>query len=286
MSWHRIDPNEIFSEDDSNRVDFEIAFAALVITGILALPSVSDYPLLKGIVVSLSGLTLIRKMAVSNEYRSSEPILGATMPFILSITAVSLTFFFLEMGRILVVAFNLQFSPVIVAVAIIPLFTTFVFLAQEWVFHDANLYLALLANNGAVKAANMRFFGVEEWAPDWFRRRAGLLVTTSRSDSIPQELRRIENYNEKLKQPNFVPLIVTGVLGYGAIWVLVNWIFGFEIVGILFLIFIYILLYPVRFWYSRFGLARFSTETSGWRNLLLIALGLTVAYSTILPNYA
>lgn len=282
----RIEPSTVFPAEHTDRVDFEIAFTALVVTTVLSIPTTDfGYKLLKALVILLSGLTLLRKMAVTNQHSPSEPTLRWTMPFIEAITVVATTHLLLEAGASTTEQFALNISPIVIAAPLIPIFMLAVFGLHERVFGDASLYLALLSHNAAKKAEDSSLFGYSEELRDRFLDSAVVFVMFSNSSSIPPELGWLEYRGESEATPSFVPIIVVGLLGYGLIWAITAWLFGSSVPNIVFLLFVFLLKYPIQFWYSRFGLARFMPDRSGWVDALVVFLGLVVANMTILPRY-
>lgn len=283
----RIDPETVFGCERSDQVDFEIAFTALVVTIILSIP-VDDleYTILKALVISLSGLTLLRKMAVSNQHGPSEPVLRWTMPFIQAITLVATVYIFLEAGAYLTTQFSLTVSPVIVAAPFIPLFVLGVFGFHEKVTKDASLYIALLSYNASKRAEDAEVFGLTEELDDWFLDQAGLFVAFSNSTAIPPDFAWLEHRVDSEASPRLLGVFAVGLAGYALIWLLVSWIFGSSMLNLVFLFFIFFVKYPIQFWYSRFGLARFTSNRSGRFDVLIILLGLLAANLTILPRYA
>jgi len=282
----KIDPVTIFGSERSEQVDFEIAFTALIVTIVLSVP-VSDfgYSLLKALVISLSGLTLLRKMAVSNQHASSRPVLRWSMPFIQAITLVATVHIFLEAGIVLTDQFSMPISPVLIASPLIPLFVLGVFSFHEKVTKDASLYIALLSHNASKRTEEAELFGLTEGLDDWFLDQAGLFVTFSNSENIPAELAWLEHRVDSKASPPLLKLFSVGVFGYALVWLLIVWIFGSTALNLIFLFFIFFTKYPIQFWYSRFGLARFTSERSGWVDALIILLGLLAANLTILPRY-
>lgn len=286
----RIDPEAIFESEQSNQADFEIAFTAVVVTAVLATPVTgSGYTLLKALAISLSGLTLLRKMAVSNKHRDAKPVLQWTMPLILSITLISLIHLFIEMSAFIETTLNLPTDPVVIASAFIPIFVFGVFVAHEFVFHDTNMYLALLCHNAAVKADEWhllgRFKDTGDELREMFLNKGRVFVTASKSQAIPPELEPLRQRERETATPSFAPLLIFAVVGYGAVWGTMSWIFGSRMLNIIFLGLIFLLKYPVQFWYSRFGLASFTSDRAGWIEVLVVFLGLLVANMTILPRY-
>jgi|GEM_PF-3931788 len=281
-----IDPNKVFGDDRTTQADFEIAFTAVVITIVLAVPSnTAGYQLLKSLVILLSIITLVRRMAVSNNHRDSDPVLKWTMPLILTITTVAFTHLFLEGAVFLISTFKVPVSPISVAAFFIPVFVAVVFVFHEIVLHDANLYLALLCQQGAARASEFPLFGADEWLPDWFLNKGSGFAQASNAEVIPPALSWLEHRVETDVSPNALPFAVVGLIGYGAIWAIVSLVFGSRGLTLLFLVFVFALIYPVQFWFSRFGLARFTPERTGWINPLVSLLGLIVAHWTILPEY-
>lgn len=282
----KIDPATIFGSERSDQVDFEIAFTAFVVTVVLSV-SVNDfgYTLLKALVISLSGLTLLRKMAVSNHHASSGPVLRWSMPFIQAITLVATVHIFLEVGAALTDQFSMPISPVLIASPLIPLFVLGVFGFHEKVTKDASLYIALLSHNTSKRAEEAELFGLTEGLDDWFLDQAGLFVTFSNSENIPAELAWLEHRVDSKASPSLLKLFAVGAAGYALIWLLIVWVFGSTALNLIFLFFTFFTKYPIQFWYSRFGLARFTSERSGWVDALIILLGLLAANLTILPRY-
>lgn len=282
----KIDPDIVFGSERGDQVDFEIAFTALVVTVVLSVP-VNDfgYTLLKALVISLSGLTLLRKMAISNQHASSGPVLRWSMPFIQAITLVAMVHIFLEVGAALTDQFPMPISPVLIASPLIPLFVLGVFGFHEKMTKDASLYIALLSHNTSKRAEEAELFGLTEGLDDWFLDQAGLFVTFSNSENIPPELAWLEHRVDSKASPPLLKLFAVGAAGYALIWLLIAWVFGSTALNLIFLFFIFFTKYPIQFWYSRFGLARFTSERSGWVDALIILLGLLAANLTILPRY-
>lgn len=279
----RISPTTVFNGEHADQVDFEIAFTAVVVTVVLSTPSHnSGYALLKGLTISLSCLTLIRRMAVSNRHSDYEPVIRWTMPFIIAITIVATVHLFLQAGAFIVSTFELMYSPVVLAAPFIPLFIVGVFGFHERVFGDASLYLALLCYNTAIGAEESQFPKVDEWFLD----KAGEFVDFSNSDSIPSELGWLKHRVETDTSFPILPVIVVGLLGYGIVWLAVSWIFGSSTLNLIFLVFVFFVKYPIQFWYSRFGLAKLTPDRSWVVDLLVILLGLFAANIAILPRYS
>ncbi|MDT3437949.1 hypothetical protein [Haloarcula sp. 1CSR25-25] len=282
----RIDPGTVFGSERSDKVDFEIAFTAFVVTVVLSFP-VNDlgYTVLKALVISLSGLTLLRKMAVSNQHGPSEPVLRWTMPFIQAITLVATVHIFLEAGAYLAAKLPLSLSPVVAAAPLIPLFVLGVFGFHEKVTKDASLYIALLSHNASKRAEDAEIFGLTEELDDWYLDKAGLFVAFSNSTAIPSELSWLKHRVDSEASPQLLGVFAVGIAGYALIWLLVSWVFGASVLNLVFLFFIFFVKYPIQFWYSRFGLGRFTSDRSGWFDALIILLGLLAANLTILPRY-
>lgn len=282
----RIDPETVFGSERSDQVDFEITFTALIVTVVLSVPANDfGYTLLKALVISLTGLTLLRKMAVSNQHGPAEPVLRWTMPFIQAITVVATVHILLEAGRVLSTELGLQISPVVVAAPFIPVFVLGVFAFHEKVTKDASLYIALLSYNAAERAEEIEIFGYATDLDDWFLNKASLFVSFSNSNSIPPELNWLIHRIDAEVSPSLLRLLALGLTGYVLIWILVSWIFGSSVLNLVFLGFVFLMKYPVQFWYSRFGLARFTLDRSGWLEASIIVLGLIAANLTILPRY-
>lgn len=282
----KINPGTVFGNERSDQVDFEIAFTAFVVTIVLSIPADDiGYVLLKGLVISLSGLTLLRKMAVSNQHGPSEPILRWTMPFIQAITVLATVHIFLEAGKVLSTELGLSVSPVVAAAPFIPLFVLGVFGFHEKVTRDASLYIGLLSYNASKRAEEAEIFGLTESLDDWFLDHAGQFVSFSNSTAIPPELSWLEYRGDSEASPPLLGVFAVGMAGYILIWVVISWVFGSSILNLVFLAFVFLTKYPIQFWYSRFGLARFTSDRSGWFDASIILIGLIAANLTILPRY-
>jgi hypothetical protein len=224
-------------------------------------------------------------MAISNQHASSGPVLRWSMPFIQAITLVAMVHIFLEVGAALTDQFPMPISPVLIASPLIPLFVLGVFGFHEKMTKDASLYIALLSHNTSKRAEEAELFGLTEGLDDWFLDQAGLFVTFSNSENIPPELAWLEHRVDSKASPPLLKLFAVGAAGYALIWLLIAWVFGSTALNLIFLFFIFFTKYPIQFWYSRFGLARFTSERSGWVDALIILLGLLAANLTILPRY-
>ncbi|NIC00223.1 hypothetical protein [Halobacterium sp. R2-5] len=282
----KLDPNTVFDNERSDQVDFEIAFTAFVVTIVLSV-SGNDfgYTVLKALVISLSGFTLLRKMAVSNQHTSPDKVLRWTMPFIQAITLVALVQIFMQFGALVVQQFSLPLSPVVVASPLVPMFFVGVFAFHEKVTKDASIYLALLCYNASERAREADIFGLTNDLDDWCLNHAAIFVTFSNSESIPPELAWLEHRVESEASPPLYGLFAVGAVGYVLIWLLISWALGSAVLNLVFLFFIFFTKYPIQFWYSRFGLARITPDRSGWIDGLIVLLGLLAANLTILPRY-
>lgn len=282
----RLDPNIVFGSERSDKVDFEIAFTAFLITIVLSFPTNdSGYNILKFLLISLSGLTLLRKMAVSNEHAPSNPVLRWTTPFIQAIILVATVYIFLEIGEYFTIVLPISVSPVVVATLIIPLFVIGTFGFHERVTKDASLYLALLSYNASRKAEDVAILGLSEGLEEWLLDNGARFVSFSNSDSIPSELAWLEHRVEAEVSPRFLRIFGIGLAGYALIWIGISWIFGSSMLNAIFLIFIFFIKYPIQFWYSRFGLARLTPDRGGWIDTSIVLIGLLVANLSILPRY-
>ena len=214
-----IDPTDVFEDDRTTQADFEIAFTAVIITMVLAVPSnTAGYQLSKGLVILLSIITLVRRMAVSNNHRKPDTVLKWTMPLILSITTVAFTHLFLEAAAFFISTFELSISPILITAFFIPLFIAVVFVFHEIVLHDANIYFALLCHQGAARASELQFFGVEKGLSDYFLDQGSEFIQYSRAETIPAAFGSLEHRVEKNSSTNWVPLVILGSISYGAIW--------------------------------------------------------------------
>ncbi|WP_275883264.1 hypothetical protein [Halorhabdus sp. BNX81] len=282
----RINPKSVFGGTKNEQVDFEIAFTAFIVTIVLS-TSTNDpgYRFLSILVILMSGLTLLRKMAVSNQHAPAQPLLEWTMPFILTITIVSSIHVFLAVGTFIIGVLGWDISAIYISGPFVPLSFLAIFLLHEKIFHDASLYLAILGYNAAVKAerANSR---LTDNVKDWFLFYVAQLASVSNSPNIPPELTELDDERQSYQSKSIIGLFLFGMLIFTILWMFVSWLFGSFVLNLLFLLMVFFVKYPIQFWYSRFGLARFPLERFGWFDYVIIALGLLISNLTILPIYA
>lgn len=280
----KIDPEEVFQTDTGNEADFEIAFTTLVATAVLSTPIDSNtYNLMKGSVVLLTALTLIRKMAIENEHKPPDAVLHRTIYLIQIITYLAMTHLLLQLGYLLSDTITESIPPIAYTAGVTPVFVLAIFGMHRRIFGDLGLYLGILSYNVS-GAARENPIIPDAW-DDWLVEQAGIFVSTSASQDIPKTIRWLEHYPEDDSKGPRKSLLFLALAAYGTLWAIFTFVFGTGFLTLLFLVMLIFLQYPVAFWYSRYGLARYTSDRGGKVDLVSITITLLAIHYIMIPGY-
>lgn len=135
----------VFDDEKTNSVDFEITLAAFLATGLLANPNIS--PSLRiptyTVAMSLLFITLIRRMAVINQFALSKRVIQNTTPPLVILSTYSGLYFALALGTYS--AEVIPLSPLILALVFTFVIILLSIVPYEFYFRDFMLMMAVFA---------------------------------------------------------------------------------------------------------------------------------------------
>lgn len=198
---NEIDTKEVFNRGPSQGVEFEILFAGVMASMLIAVSGVT--PILDGLSVLgalfLLILTMVRRMALENDFAAEKPIMASTLYIIFFISAFGLTYlsiFFIEMISDLI---GLNYW---IALPIFLFTITYIFVAiYEVLFRDFMLWSAILFYNRARKHS----FGIN------FVKRT-LFLSRIDNNQLPEQLKSISEQEDR--SPISIPegIVIAGVI--------------------------------------------------------------------------
>lgn len=135
----------VFDDEKVNSVDFEITLAAFLATGLLANPNVSPPLRIPTYVVAMSLLfiTLIRRMAVINQFALSKRVIQNTTPPLVILSTYSGLYFALALGTY--TAEVIPLTPLILALVFTFVIVLLSIVPYEFYFRDFMLMMAVFA---------------------------------------------------------------------------------------------------------------------------------------------
>jgi hypothetical protein len=267
-----ISPEEVFDENGTSDVDFEIALTALLATITLGTAPATEYPsILRFFAYLLLFMTLIRRIAISNTLTDNTEIFESTRIIVLSISYI------LIFSQVHLITYqftgvlNSRLHLLLITTSVIIMFTFWI-LVQEQLFGDLAIYIAILANNAAVTAQG----GILSPLSDYLIDSAGRFIYMSKSDHTPDILTELQP--ESLEKPRnrkhmAIFLIIGAIIFYGLFWVFLAVASGSAAKAFVFFLAAILIQYPVDFLYSRYGAIGFYTERSGIGQFLPVGLG-------------
>lgn len=267
-----ISPEEVFGEDGTSDVDFEITLTALLSTITLGTAPVTQYPsILRFSAYFLLFMTLLRRIAISNKLMDSTNIFEGTRIIVLSTSYIlifsqihSITYQFASVS-------NNRLHLLLITTSVIMMFIFWI-LIQEILFGDLAIYIALLANNAAVTAQGGILSPLSHYLID----SAGRFVYMSKSDYTPEVLAELrpESLEKPRNRKNMAIFMIIGIFFfYGLFWVFLVVTSGSAAKAFVFFVAAVLIQYPVDFLYSRYGAVGFYTERSGIGQFLPVGLG-------------
>lgn len=267
----RIDPDEVFNIGDASGVEFEIAFTALISTLTLSTSQPTQSPVLNVFAILLLLLTILRRMAVSNELVDLTHILRGSRGLVLPLSYVLL----ISQLNILSQAGS-RLLPIISPTIV--LFTTVILLFVVWIiiqeilFADLSIYLSVICNNAAYTAQDTVFKPLTPYFQDMTRR----FLSYSVISEFPGPLSNIEPKADTTPRNQkyvliFLLISTPLVFGFGGIGLSI--LSGDLFSSIVVFISAFFIQYPVDFLYSRYGAVGFYTNRSGWDMFATILFG-------------
>lgn len=216
-------------------------------------------------------MTLIRRIAISNNLTDNTKVFEVTRIFVLSLSYILIFAQVFTLTYKMSGAANSIFHLLLITISVIMIFVAWV-IFQEQLFGDLAIYIAILANNGAVIAQNSIFSPLSEYLIDM----AGQFVYMSSADNIPDVLAELrpDSLERPRNQKNMIVFLILSVaIFYGLSWVLLAVASGTAVKAAVFFISAILIQYPVDFLYSRYGAVGFYTERSVASQHLPVAFG-------------
>lgn len=135
----------VFDDKKINSVDFEITLAAFLATGLLINPNISPPLRIPTYIVSMSLLfiTLIRRMAVINQFALSKRVIQSTTPPLVILSTYSGLYFALALGTY--TAEVIPLSPLVLALVFTFIIVLLSVVPYEFYFRDFMLMMAVFA---------------------------------------------------------------------------------------------------------------------------------------------
>lgn len=274
-----IDPKEVFNSYETNSVDFEIAFSAFVATTVLSFPRpTTSYTIIKLLAISLLGLTLVRRIGVTNSFTNSDSIADLTTPAILVISYLCFLYIFEIFAKSIAGMLPGHFDHVFLMGFLVPVSYLLLFFIQEIMFQDLFIYGALISINNYAETDNPIF-------QEGFRKMAVQALNASfAKDAIPAELRWIHHLGEPESLSPTIwdkfgfwsGMILVSVFFVG-LWTITAILFGDVFVTIAVLIAAYFVSVMVNFWYSRYGLTPIRSERPAKFDMIIFLVGFLIA---------
>ncbi|WP_254864084.1 hypothetical protein [Halovivax gelatinilyticus] len=255
---NEIDPGEVFEWGPSKGVEFEIIFAGVMASTLIAVSGVS--PILDTLsaigALSMLLLTMLRRMALENDFAVQEPILSSTLFLIFFISAFGLVYLSIFLIDLLSIFVGLNYWIALpLFLFTIPYITVGLY---EFLYRDFMLWTAIQTYNKAgelslgnymVKSALFLSLVDKDGLPDEFE------------DVREQEDRSTIGIAEKIAVlAALLALVIILLLAVGTVAMLfldqvllqliVVALAGLPLLGVL------------EFWFSRHGNARFGQLTS------------------------
>lgn len=260
----------VFEHSETEAADFEIAFAATITTIALAFPSagssISHY--IRMLAILLLVITLIRRMAVMDDYSDEEKTLKATSAGVEAITILTVTYIISRIAEI--GPENLT----IVALAVVPILLITV---QELLFRNFFIYFASFSYD---------YYTRDDILKEVAEVVAERALWLSRAD-IPDRLKELQYFRKFKQHTGETPLtqtlngflITVGIGFYSVVLYFLTLLFSGILLNAMLLFYVIYIRLIVRFWYAAYGLPTFSElQSSLFERLLYTFTYVVIVY--------
>ncbi|WP_436347398.1 hypothetical protein [Natronorubrum sp. FCH18a] len=268
-----IDVNEVFDTDSDQSVDFEIIFASVMASTLLAISGISP-SLDKWSVFAALGLllfTMTRRMAIDNPYSAEDKIMVGSIIFIFVLTAYGVVYISIYLTSMFQQWIDIAYLPVISLFLFILPYAAL--LLYEFVYRDFFLWASIITYNKTEGASyGQKLIDIS------------LSASTINQNEIPEPLKNInssETPTINTGQRIGITMAIIAFMGilYAITWILTYYVIDMEFVQALLLLASSMpLMGMLEFWYSRHGNSSHSDLTSLYLRIPYFTVVLLTVY--------